>query len=204
MLGGSGEDYNGAVVAEAGCGVHAQGERVGRSLSAGLNVLCGLVVAAAVISFLRHASGVIAFPYELAAGEELVLRDAVHLLSGQPVYSDVNHFPFVVSNYPPLFALVSSLLVPLLGVSLTATRMIASLSTLLCACLIGLIVHQGTRARVASALCGGIVTSLDHTNGNSTCCQRQFFGEKSTRSIADDFYSLFFRFFQVRRAVVDV
>jgi len=126
-----------------------------RGLVTGLSILCGLAVVMAAVSFLEHARGVITFPYELAAGEELLLRDALQILSGQAVYTDVNEFPFLVSNYPPLFALLSALLIPMVGVSLTATRAIGSLSTLLCACLIGAIIHQECRAKVPSALCGG-------------------------------------------------
>lgn len=130
-------------------------KRLDWSVAVGATALCSLVVAAAVLFFLRHACGVIPFPYELAAGEELLLRDAVHILSGRPVYADANDFPFIVSNYPPLFALLSSLLLPRLGVSLTASRVVASLSTLLCAALVGAIVFQGCRSKVAGAICGG-------------------------------------------------
>jgi hypothetical protein len=130
-------------------------KRLDWSVAVGVSALCGLVVATAVLSFLRHALAVIPFPYELAAGEELLLRDAVHILSGRPVYADVNDFPFIVSNYPPLFALLSSLLLPRLGVSLTASRVVASLSTLLCAALVGAIVFEGSRSKVAGAICGG-------------------------------------------------
>ncbi|HUS69513.1 MAG TPA: hypothetical protein VM075_01895 [Anaerolineae bacterium] len=130
-------------------------KRLDWSVTVGATALCGLVAAAAVLSFLRHACGVILFPYELAAGEELLLRDAVRILSGRPVYADVNDFPFIVSNYPPLFALISSLLIPVVGVSLTATRVISTLSTLLCACLIGAITYQGSRSKVTGAICGG-------------------------------------------------
>ncbi|MGB9300990.1 MAG: hypothetical protein WCD51_10420 [Anaerolineae bacterium] len=131
-------------------------KRLDRSLAVGATALCSLVVAAAVLSFLRHACGVMPFPYELAAGEELLLRDAVHILCGQPVYADVNDFPFLVSNYPPLFALISSLLIPVAGLSLTTTRVISLLSTLLCASLIGAIAYQGSRAKVSSAMCGAV------------------------------------------------
>lgn len=124
-------------------------------LIVGVTAVCGLVVALVVALFLRHAWGVVSFPYELAAGEELLLRDAVQIVLGQSVYSDVNQFPFIVSNYPPLFALLSSTLLPLLGISLTATRAVSTLSTLLCACLIGAIAYQGSRAKVPSAICGG-------------------------------------------------
>jgi hypothetical protein len=128
---------------------------VDRSLAFWMAVLCSLVVAAAVFSFLRHALGVVRFPYELAAGEESLLRDALQILRGQAVYTDVNNFPFIASNYPPLFALISSLLIPTVGVSVTATRLVSTLATLLCACLIGAVAHQESGSKLPGAICGG-------------------------------------------------
>jgi len=108
------------------------------------------------LSFVRHAYGVVLFPYELAAGEELLLRDTLHFLGGRPVYTDVNDFPFVISNYPPLFATISSLLVPLVGRSLMATRMVATLCTLLNGALVAAIIYRGGRSQMASATCGAV------------------------------------------------
>jgi len=121
--------------------------------------LAVLAVGAAVFCFVRHAYGLVLFPYELTAGEELLLRDAVQMRRGQPVYADVNEFPFIVSNYPPLFAALSSLLVPLVGVSLSATRIVATLSTLLCAVLVGAITYLGSRSKLPSVVCGGAFLS---------------------------------------------
>ena len=121
--------------------------------------LAVLAVGAAVFCFVRHAYGLVLFPYELTAGEELLLRDAVQMRRGQPVYADVNEFPFIVSNYPPLFAALSSLLVPLVGESLSATRIVATLSTLLCAVLIGAMSYQRSRSMLPSVVCGGAFLS---------------------------------------------
>jgi hypothetical protein len=120
-----------------------------------VSLLALLVAGGLGVCFLRHAYGVVSFPYELAAGEELLLRDAVHLARGQAVYTDPNDFPFVISNYPPLFAALSALLVSLVGVSLSATRIVATLSTLLCGALVGAITYQGSGLRVPSVVCGG-------------------------------------------------
>ena len=124
-----------------------------------IGALAAVAVGAAVCSFVSHAYGVALFPYELTAGEELLLRDAVQILRRQPVYTGVNEFPFIVSNYPPLFAALSSLLLPLVGVSLSATRIVATLSTLLCAALIGAITYHGSRSTVPSVVCGGAFLS---------------------------------------------
>jgi hypothetical protein len=125
-----------------------------RLASETMGLLALLSAGAVALSFLVHAYGIVRFPYELAAGEELLLRDAVQIFRGQSVYTDPNDIPFVISNYPPLFPVLSSLLVPLVGVSLSATRIVATLSTLLCASLIGVLVYQGGRARFPGVVCG--------------------------------------------------
>jgi hypothetical protein len=117
-------------------------------------LLALLVAGAAAFSFLRHADAILQFPYELAAGEELLLRDTLQILRGKPIYTEVNDFPFVVSNYPPLFAAISALLVPIFGESLAAVRSVAILSTLLNASLVAGIIYRGSRDKVASAACG--------------------------------------------------
>ncbi len=129
----------------------------GRQILAWPSVVAGLALLAAVasgLSFLGHIYGVVIFPYELAAGEELLLRDTLHILGGRPIYTDVNDFPFIVSNYPPLFAAVSSLLVPFVGRSLAATRLVAGLCTLLNGALVAAIIYHGGRLRTAAVTCG--------------------------------------------------
>jgi hypothetical protein len=121
-----------------------------------VSALALLVAGAMGLSFLRHAYGVVLFPYELAAGEELLLRDVLHILGGRPIYTDFNDFPFIVSNYPPLFASISAFLVPLVGRSLMATRVVATLCTLLNGGLVGAIIYRGAGSRTAAATCGAI------------------------------------------------
>jgi hypothetical protein len=128
--------------------------RLGSRLVTATCLLALLVAGAAAFSFLRHAAGILRFPYELAAGEELLLRDTVQILGGRPIYTDVNALPFVVSNYPPLFAAISALLVPIFGESLAAVRSVAILSTLLNASLVAGIIYRGSRDKIASAACG--------------------------------------------------
>ncbi|NIN66549.1 MAG: hypothetical protein GTO63_18055 [Anaerolineae bacterium] len=117
-------------------------------------ILLAVVLAFAVAGFVYHAGKIILFPYELAAGEELLLRDAVQLARAERIYTDVNDFPFIVSNYPPLFVGLSALLIPLLGQSLASTRLVSTVCTLLTAALIGLIIFQESRRTVPSVTCG--------------------------------------------------
>ncbi len=128
--------------------------KLGPSLTWGTRMLLVVVLSAAIASFAYHAGKIFLFPYELAAGEELLLRDAVQVVRGRPIYSDVNDFPFVVSNYPPLFAALSAFLFPVLGQSLAATRLAATVSTLLTALLIGAIIYGESGRALASACCG--------------------------------------------------
>jgi hypothetical protein len=136
-----------------GLGKPAEGRMWSASITS-VHLLALLGSGVAAWAFLRHACGTIAFPYELAAGEELLLRDAIHILGGRAIYSEVNDFPFIFSNYPPLFATLAAMLVPLVGSSLAATRTVAAFSTLLNGLLVAAIVYQGSRNRIASAVSG--------------------------------------------------
>ncbi len=118
------------------------------------SILLGIAVVVAASSFVYHAYRVVPFPYELANGEELLLRAAVQIARDEPVYSDVNDLPFIWFGKPPLFPALAGLLIPPLGKSLVCTRLLAALSSLLTSLVIIGIIRQAGRGIVASATCG--------------------------------------------------
>ncbi|HEX6386314.1 MAG TPA: hypothetical protein VF177_16705 [Anaerolineae bacterium] len=120
--------------------------------SNGFAVITALIY---VIFFLRHAGGVLVFPYEMTNGEGLVLRDAANIRQGLPVYTDPGSTPYIVSIYTPLFPAAAALASFATGVNLAATRSVAILSTVLCAIVIGAIIYRSTRA-VTPSLAGGL------------------------------------------------
>src|SRR4029450_10407410 len=67
-------------------------------------------------------------------GEGYVLHDALRLVRGQPIWTDITQFPMVRSPYPPVYLLVTGLLaapspsfLPLRLVSLLATLAIGGM-----------------------------------------------------------------------------
>lgn len=109
-----------------------------------------------IVFFLSHSYQIITFPYELTSGEGLLLRDAVNIRNGQPMYTDVNEYPYIVSIYPPVFPLVAALFSHFTGISLLTTRLVSVISTLCIAFLIFSIVYKLTR-EIFIALFSGVV-----------------------------------------------
>jgi hypothetical protein len=85
---------------------------------AGFGALLALYVAFFAIKCVAD----IRCPYTLDYGEGLVLNEAVRLAHGEALYNDYNHYPFVVSNYPPVFILLGALGVKLFGISFAFGR----------------------------------------------------------------------------------
>ena len=56
-----------------------------------------------VAFFVIKCVGDIRCPYTMDYGEGLVLSQTLRLAHGESLYNDYTHYPFVFSNYPPLF-----------------------------------------------------------------------------------------------------
>ncbi|UCH35804.1 MAG: hypothetical protein JSV65_05475 [Armatimonadota bacterium] len=82
----------------------------------------GALLALYVAFFVIKCAADIRCPYTLDYGEGLVLNEAVRLAQGETLYNDYNHYPFVVSNYPPVFILLGALGVKLFGISFAFGR----------------------------------------------------------------------------------
>lgn len=123
-------------------------------VNAAANGVAVVTTAVYVIFFLRHAAGVLVFPYELTNGEGLVLRDAANIRHGLPVYTDPQSSPYMVSIYTPLFPAVAAAVSSVTGVNLAATRLVAILSAVLCAVVIGAIIYRSTGSVIPSVASG--------------------------------------------------
>ncbi len=89
-----------------------------------------------------HIYAVISFPYDITNGEGFVLRDAAMLFQGSSMYQPIDRSPFLVSNYPPLFAWLASKLVLLTGEAFIATRLISALAFITIAGSICYLLHK--------------------------------------------------------------
>ena len=73
--------------------------------------LCLVALAALYLGELLYHGLLTAFyPYDLNYGEGYVLNDALRLVRGQPLWTDITQFPMVRSPYPPFYLLISGLL----------------------------------------------------------------------------------------------
>lgn len=65
----------------------------------------GLLVAFAVpgLAYLVFAARLVAFPHTWENGEGVVLADALALYDGESPYRDLDEYPFLVANYPPVY-----------------------------------------------------------------------------------------------------
>jgi len=76
--------------------------------------LLGLCLAALaafyLIELLYHGVLSAVYPYDLNYGEGYILNDALRLVRGEPIWTDITQFPMVRSAYPPLYLLITGLL----------------------------------------------------------------------------------------------
>jgi hypothetical protein len=90
----------------------------------------------------------IEFPYQLDGEEGFLLAQAMRLAHGQGLYGSLDHPPYVVDNYPPLYPMVWSVWLRLAGrdavPSLAAGRVIAASAAGIAALLVAALVAGGT------------------------------------------------------------
>lgn len=97
----------------------------------------------AVLIFLIHGIIVLGFGYPLDYGEGPLLNQARNVVQGKPLYpADITTPPFLIANYPPVFVLINAFFIWVFGPSLFIGRLIAFLSTLGTAILIGLSINH--------------------------------------------------------------
>lgn len=103
-----------------------------------------LVMLIQLALFLQRGYSLITFPYDLTSGEGLLVRDASNIRNGLPVYSNPNEFPYIISIYPPIYAIIVAFVSTAIGIGLGTARLVAVASSLLVCILIALIVHRAT------------------------------------------------------------
>lgn len=67
----------------------------------------------------------LSYPFQLDYGESLVLYQAQRIAGGLSIYKDINSYPYIFSNYPPLLQAVVSPLIALVGPAFWPGRMLA-------------------------------------------------------------------------------
>jgi hypothetical protein len=94
------------------------------------HIALGLLLALYVGFFVVKCVQDIRCPGTLDYEEGFVLSQAQRLSEGQVLYNDYSHYPFVYTNYPPVFIALASIGVKLFGVNFVFGRLLAFLATL--------------------------------------------------------------------------
>jgi len=130
--------------------------------------VCAILIAIAttlmawhLCHYLAYAIKAIRYPFELDYGEGIVWQQAI-LIPGPRMYGDINHYPFIVFHYPPLYHLVVRGLALLGANILMAGRSVSVASTLVLAAVVASLSFQVSRDEAVrpAALAGAVVAGL--------------------------------------------
>lgn len=113
-------------------------------------------------SYIYRAICAIKYPQPLDYGEGPILNQVRYLLQGRNYYKDINSPPYIIGNYPPVFNLLSLLLVPIFGVSFATGRTIAFLAVIATAYVIYRIVFHFTSNKLVSFLSALFYLAIDY------------------------------------------
>lgn len=113
-------------------------------------------------SYVYRAICAIRYPQPLDYGEGPILNQVRYLLQGRNYYKDINSPPYIIGNYPPVFNLLSLLLVPIFGVSFATGRTIAFLAVIATAYVIYKIVFHFTSNKIVSFLSALFYLAIDY------------------------------------------
>jgi hypothetical protein len=146
-------------------------QRANASATTGPWRVLGLAACAVLLAFLsldaarlvRSSAEAFAYRFELDYGEGPIFDQTRRLLAGERIYRAIDEPPYAISNYPPVYHLVSGLFGLVIGDFLAAGRMVSFGSALLTAVLIGLLVWRvaspaaGNTARGVAAAVAGLL-----------------------------------------------
>lgn len=124
------------------------------TLNLSVSVVALVVMLIQLFLFLQRGYALITFPYDLTSGEGLLLRDALYIRNGLPLYTNPNEFPYIISIYPPFYAAVVALFSFVMGIGLGTARFVAVSSSLLTCGVIALIVYCGSRRWIIAVVSG--------------------------------------------------
>lgn len=102
------------------------------------------------------AYSILRFPFDFDQGEGYDVNSAWALVQGLPIYGSPDVYPFYSSNYPPLYTLLLTPAVALLGPRLSMGRLLSLAATAAVALLIGWVVRRHTK-RWLPALAAGLL-----------------------------------------------
>lgn len=109
--------------------------------------MTGLIIYA--LFYFVQSCVIIAFPYQISYPEGFVLNQS-HLISkGESMYRAINEYPYLVSNYPPVYPFLCALFVKLFGLSFVYGRLITFLASIFICWIIYIILKKDTAREIA-------------------------------------------------------
>ncbi len=102
--------------------------------------------------FFYHSIKIITFPFGLDIGEGYDLGDATLLKNGLQIYTDIDEYPMGAAAYPPIFHLLSAVLMNIFGEDFISGRLVSFFSSLFIGISIFLIVNERTKSLYASTI----------------------------------------------------
>ncbi len=122
-----------------------------------------LLLVASFAEWVTVVSGAVVYPDQIDYGEGIIWQQTELILDGLG-YKDIGTFPHIVFHYPPVFHLMSGLLMKALGTDqLVAGRLVTALSTFGICVLIGLLTYHGipgTERKAVRAMSAGIAALI--------------------------------------------
>ncbi len=110
-------------------------------------------------------------PYQLNYGEGLIAWQAAHITDPTRAYAPIDHYPYVVFQYPPLYLLATRAMGTITGDLLTAGRSVSVLSAALLCVVVGWITFQALPSRadrkmrlLAAVFAGALPATLYNFN----------------------------------------
>ena len=124
-----------------------------------LAAVLGLLALNAV-AFVAGAWALTRFPFELDYGEGIVLWQADRVFDLREAYHSIHRYPYIVFHYPPVYHVLARLAQLIAHDPLVAGRVVAWVSALGVAMVVGLIVDSGTVGRGRRAVAASAMASL--------------------------------------------
>lgn len=106
------------------------------------------------MNYLAYAANMILYPYDLDAGEGLIINRSWLLSRGENIYPSIDHEPYFVMNYTPLFEFILAGLVKVFGPQIMLGRILSVGSAVLSGFFIYKIVYNLSQRHWSAAIAG--------------------------------------------------
>ena len=104
--------------------------------------------------FVSYCAQVMSYPFEICAGEGILLNQARLLAAGKTIYPAVGDYPFLISHFTPVVPALLAVGVRVVGIAFWPGRLLTFLSTLAVGAAVCRVASTGSRRRWQGAVAG--------------------------------------------------